>query len=127
MAGRWDDYYDDRRVCLIPLPRFPRLADKKRDIGVYFSGVLFAVGWWFFIDAVVYAATMEDPPVTIKLEDWISGIFSTLGMIIVNSIDKSRLTADDFTYSGSGIAWKARLFLFVGFACMAGGLAGSLA
>uniref|UniRef100_A0A1D1XKC2 UPF0220 protein C8D2.02c n=1 Tax=Anthurium amnicola TaxID=1678845 RepID=A0A1D1XKC2_9ARAE len=126
MAGRWDDYYDDRRVCLIPLPRFPRLAEKKRDIGVYFSGVLFAVGWWFFIDAVVYAATMEDPPVSIKLEDWISGIISTVGMIIVNSIDKTRLTADDFTYSGSGIAWKARLFLFVGFACMAGGLAGSL-
>ena len=51
------------------------------DLGLFHVSK-FAVGWWFFIDAVVYAATMENPPVTIKLEDWISGIFSTLGMIM---------------------------------------------
>jgi len=31
-----------------------------------------------------------------------------------------------YTYSGSGVAWKARAVLFVGFAFMAGGLAGSV-
>lgn len=47
-------------------------------------------------------------------------------MITINLIDKSRLSGDDFSYSGSGAAWKARLFLFVGFALLAGGLAGSV-
>ena len=58
--------------------------------------------------------------------DWIPAIFSALGMLIINSIDKSRLSADNFSYSGDGVAWKARVVLFMGFAAMAGGLAGAI-
>jgi hypothetical protein len=58
--------------------------------------------------------------------DWIPGIFSALGMLVINSIDKSRLSADGFSYSGDGVAWKARVILFMGFAAMAGGLAGGV-
>lgn len=53
-------------------------------------------------------------------------------MIIVNLIDKKRLIADgsaglSFSAHGDGgVAWKARLLLFMGFALMAGGLAGSI-
>jgi hypothetical protein len=47
-------------------------------------------------------------------------------MLVINSIDKSRLSADSFSYSGNGVAWKARLVLFLGFALLAGGLAGSV-
>ena len=47
-------------------------------------------------------------------------------MLVINSIEKTRLAADSFSYSGSGVAWKARLVLFLGFALMAGGLAGSV-
>jgi len=47
-------------------------------------------------------------------------------MIIINSIDKSRLGADSFSYSGDGVAWKARVVLFMGFAALAGGLAGGI-
>jgi hypothetical protein len=46
-------------------------------------------------------------------------------MLVINSIDKSRLSADSFSYSGNGVAWKAKLVLFLGFALLAGGLAGS--
>lgn len=42
----------------------------------------------------------------------------------INSIEKSRLTAD--SYSGGDVTWKARMVLFVGFALLAGGLAGSV-
>lgn len=45
---------------------------------------------------------------------------------MINSIEKSRLQADSFSYSGSGVAWKARFVLFLGFALLAGGLAGSV-
>ena len=47
-------------------------------------------------------------------------------MLVINSIEKSRLGADGFSYSGNGVAWKARFVLFLGFALMAGGLAGSV-
>lgn len=59
----------------------------------------------------------------------IPGLCSTFGMIIVNLIDKQRLLSDydDSPSSfGGSVAWKARLFLFLGFALMAGGLAGSV-
>jgi hypothetical protein len=47
-------------------------------------------------------------------------------MLVINSIDKSRLSADSWSYSGNGVAWKARLVLFLGFALLAGGMAGSV-
>ena len=68
----------------------------------------------------------SDPPTHITFVDWIPGICSALGMLVINSIDKSRLSADSFSYSGNGVAWKARLVLFLGFALLAGGLAGSV-
>ena len=67
----------------------------------------------------------SDPPVHITFIDWIPGIFSALGMLIINSIDKSRLMGED-TWHGDGVAWKARVVLFMGFAALAGGLAGSV-
>ena len=68
----------------------------------------------------------SDPAVNVTFVDWIPGICSALGMLVINSIDKSRLSADSFSYSGNGVAWKARLVLFLGFALLAGGLAGSV-
>ena len=47
-------------------------------------------------------------------------------MLIINSIEKTRLSADSFSYSGSGVAWKARVVLFLGFANLAGGMAGGV-
>lgn len=68
----------------------------------------------------------SEPAVHVTFVDWIPGICSALGMLVINSIDKSRLSADSFSYSGNGVAWKARLVLFLGFALLAGGLAGSV-
>jgi hypothetical protein len=47
-------------------------------------------------------------------------------MLVINSIDKSRLSSDAWSYSGNGVAWQARLVLFLGFALLAGGMAGSV-
>ena len=47
-------------------------------------------------------------------------------MLVINSIEKARLSADSYSYSGTGVAWRARLVLFLGFALLAGGLAGSV-
>ena len=57
--------------------------------------------------------------------DWLPGICSLLGMIVINLIDKDRVQGNE-DFGDSRAVWRARLFLFIGFALMAGGLAGSV-
>ena len=45
-------------------------------------------------------------------------------MLIINLIDKDRIKGDD-GFGDTAAVWRARL-LFIGFALMAGGLAGSV-
>ncbi|KAI5806557.1 hypothetical protein DFH27DRAFT_479987 [Peziza echinospora] len=108
-----------------PLPRLPS-SQAIRKAGVYVAGALFSLGFWFFIDASVYSKVNNPGDVHVEFVDWIPGICSALGMLVINSIEKSRLNADSFAYTGDGVAWTARLILFLGFALMAGGLAGSV-
>lgn len=88
----------------------------------------FSLGFYILIDASVFSHSPRNASSKhhITFVDWLPGICSALGMLVINSIDKGRLSADTFSYSGNGVAWKARLVLFVGFALMAGGLAGSV-
>ncbi|PWN98063.1 UPF0220-domain-containing protein [Tilletiopsis washingtonensis] len=138
--------YDPRRVCLLPLPPLPAfIRTNKRTLGIYLSGAAFALGWWVFLDAVLLSsismrAPPEDepwsPPATsMGFSDWLPGLCATLGMIVVNLIDKQLLgdAGGTFAFGGGsgggwgegGVQWRARMFLFVGFALLAGGLAGS--
>ena len=41
-------------------------------------------------------------------------------------IDRGLLTADEWSYSGSGVAWKARLWFFLGIAMLIGSFGGSV-
>ena len=56
--------------------------------------------------------------------DWIPGICSLLGYFIINLIDKDRVRGNE-GFGDSRAVWRAQLFLFIGFAFMAGGLARS--
>lgn len=47
-------------------------------------------------------------------------------MLIINFIDKDRVQGDEGFSGDSRAVWHARLTLFIGFALMAGGLAGSV-
>ena len=67
----------------------------------------------------------EDPPVHVTFVDWIPGICSLIGYFIINMIDKDRIRGEE-GFGDSRAVWRARLFLFIGFAFMAGGLAGSV-
>ncbi|KAG2133480.1 UPF0220-domain-containing protein [Suillus cothurnatus] len=99
------------------------------DLGLLYS---FALANWTFFDAAILSAhahpPYEDPqippPVHVQFVDWVPGICSLLGMLIINLIDKDRIRGDD--YGDPTAVWRARLFLFIGFAFMAGGLAGSV-
>ncbi|KAK2763547.1 hypothetical protein FQN52_004667 [Onygenales sp. PD_12] len=116
----------DNRLFRWGKPRWLSSAN-THTAGIYTSGALFSLGFFFFIDAAAYShSSRNGGDVHVKFVDWIPGICSALGMLVINSIEKSRLSADSFSYSGSGVAWKARFVLFLGFALLAGGLAGSV-
>ena len=79
------------------------------------------------LDAAVWSKSSKNGSVvSVTFTDWLPLIFSTLGMLIINSVEKQRLSSDSWSYSGSGVAWKARVVLFLGFAALAGGMAGGV-
>ncbi|KAI8348641.1 hypothetical protein BD560DRAFT_410597 [Blakeslea trispora] len=100
------------------------LGHKSRLVGVYLAGILFALGWWAFVDGLSVLWNLPDRQVAPGIEDWVPGIITTLGMIVVNLIDKEALKGN---YYDQAFVWRARLFLFLGFALMAGGFSGSVA
>ncbi len=96
-------------------------SDKWTNIGAQFS-----LSFFVLLDASVWSHNRNGSDIHINFIDWLPLIFSALGMLIINSIEKTRLSADSFSYSGSGVAWKARVVLFLGFASLAGGMAGGV-
>lgn len=111
----------------VSLFRFPFKIPTFRGIrkgGVYLSGALYALGFWIFLDAVLYSRYSNASDVHVTFIDWIPFLCSTLGTLIVNSIEKNRLLqgalSSDGGAFGSGVgdldssmAWQARTVLFL--------------
>ncbi|EDO16922.1 hypothetical protein Kpol_1020p30 [Vanderwaltozyma polyspora DSM 70294] len=123
------------RLFRLPF-KLPNSATARRW-GVYFAGVLYALGFWLFLDAVIYSKHANASDVHVTFIDWIPFLCSTFGTIIVSSIEKSRLLQGILSSEGGGLgylggdmdssmAWQARSVLFLGFALLAGGLSGSI-
>ena len=112
-------------LALLSVLCFHAQRSSSRSLTLFY--IQFSIGFFSFIDAAAYSKSAKNgSDYHVNFVDWIPGICSALGMLVINSIDKGRLAADSFSYSGNGVAWKARLVLFLGFALMAGGLAGSV-
>lgn len=67
----------------------------------------------------------------VKFTDWIPFILSSLGMLVINTVEKSRLSSESFSFgTSSGFSssadWQAKVVLFLGFAFLSGGVAGSI-
>lgn len=89
--------------------------------------VQFSLAFYIMLDSAVWSHSARNGSnVHVHFVDWLPLVFSSLGMLIINSVEKQRLSADSFSYSGSGVAWKARVVLFLGFAALAGGMAGGV-
>lgn len=98
-----------------------------RNAGVYAAGGLFSLAFYVLLDSAVWSKSDRNASdIHVSFVDWLPFIFSSLGMLIINSVEKTRLSSDSFSYSGSGVAWKARVVLFLGFAALAGGMAGGV-
>lgn len=129
-----DTHNESNRLFRVPfkIPTFHGV----RTLGVYMSGMFYALGFWVFLDSVLYSKHANASDVHVTFIDWIPFLCSTFGMIIVNSIEKSRLLNLEggdggFIHGGgddmdSAMAWQARTVLFCGFALLAGGLSGSI-
>jgi len=61
----------------------------------------------------------------VTFADWVPGICSLLGILVINLIDKDRIHGEE-GFGDPRAVWRAHFFLFVGLALMAGGLAGSV-
>ncbi|KAF8331290.1 uncharacterized protein EI90DRAFT_3057413 [Cantharellus anzutake] len=127
--------YDVGSVCNFPFD-IPQIRIKNKGAAaVYTAGAIFAIANWFFLDAAILSAHTKPPRdapydlvIHVSFVDWIPGICSIIGLLIVNLVNKANLRGEETSFSGSetNLVWRARLFLFMGFAFLAGGLAGSV-
>ncbi|KAG2066826.1 UPF0220-domain-containing protein [Suillus decipiens] len=97
--------YDPRRVCLNPFPDLNiNFGKHRRTIGIHVAGALFALANWTFLDAAILSAhahaSYDDPqiplPVHVQFVDWVPGICSLIGMLVINMIDKDRIRGNDY-------------------------------
>jgi hypothetical protein len=93
----------------------------RHEFGVYLAGAIFALAWWLFIDGAIQASQRGIH----MYAEWTPGLSIVLGMMVVNSIDQTRLTGDGYLLDPVS-AWRARLALFIGVTVMVGGIAGSV-
>ncbi|KKA28228.1 hypothetical protein TD95_002412 [Thielaviopsis punctulata] len=97
-----------------------------RNTGVYGAGGLFSLAFYIMLDSAVWSKSARNATdVHVSFADWLPLIFSSFGMLIINSVEKQRLSSDSIGYSGN-VAWQARVVLFLGFAALAGGMAGGV-
>lgn len=100
-----------------------------RSQTMYVSGVLYSLGFWLMIDASIFSKTLNASVVHVTFVDWIPFICSTLGMIVINSLDKVQLISASSSGFESGgaisLQWQARIVLFIGFSLIAVGFNGS--
>ncbi|ODV85193.1 hypothetical protein CANARDRAFT_7842 [[Candida] arabinofermentans NRRL YB-2248] len=114
------------RLFRFPVFKLPT-SQALKSVAIYLAGALYSLGFWSMIDAAIYSKTVNASIVHVTFVDWIPFVCSTMGMIIVNSIDKSQLIQSDggFSGMGGGMMWQARIVLFVGFSLLAIGISGA--
>lgn len=85
-------------------------SDTRARVGSYIAGFMFALGWWFFIDAVAYTSH-RNLTETIDFVKWLPGIGTSLALFGINSMDWGAVSADSMSYHGDNVACKARTFV----------------
>lgn len=118
---------DEERLFRFQWPRVS--STTLRATGVYLAGAFYALGFYALLDSALFSSHGNGSIIHVKFPDWLPFIVSSLGMLIINIVDKARLSGDSssFSFGGNSSAdWQAKVILFLGFASLAGGLAGSI-
>jgi hypothetical protein len=86
---------------------------------------LIALANWTFLDAAILSAHAKslwgspsdsEAPVHVTFVDWILGICSLLGYLIINLIDKDRVRGNE-GFGDSRAVWRARALPAVWYVC----------
>lgn len=80
------------------------------------------------LDSALWSSHKNPSTVHIGFIDWVPLLLSSLGMAVINLVEKTRINsgmAFGSEYGGSD-TWQARVVLFMGFAFLSGGIAGSV-
>lgn len=112
-------------IFRLPLPHISTIT--LRTAGIYLSGVFYSLAFYSLLDSALFSKSNANGSIVhVTFADWLPFVVSSLGMLIINIIDKSRLSLTaDFSHDQAA-EWSAKIVLFLGFACLAGGLAGSI-
>ena len=116
--------------------------------GSFLSGIIVAIGWYVFLDALVQARTqcitwtagdtfnpsnctevhqnpnLVAPPGLVSGTYWVPGILGTGGVVMLNLISWEAVT-DDSAF-GDGVSAKAKMFVFVALVLMFCSLGGAI-
>lgn len=102
--------------CTIPMPESLSSicenwdsGERRNFIASVVSGTLFALGWWFIIDASAAYPDQKDFP----HEYHVCGVMSTLAMLLVNTVSNGAVRGDMYTDGCLG-PFGARIWLFLG-------------
>ncbi|AOW04393.1 hypothetical protein LXG23DRAFT_20586 [Yarrowia lipolytica] len=114
----------------IAIPGFKLPPSSLRAVGVYASGAIFSLGFYAMLDAALYSSHKNVSTVHVRFfPDWLPLLFSCIGMLVINLVEKARLQSalTGGSSFSSGEDWQAKVVLFLGFAFLAGGMASSIA
>lgn len=93
-----------------------------REALIQYSG-----GFYTILDSALFSSHGNASVVHVKFVDWLPFLLSSLGMLVINTVEKSRLNSESLSFGGGNSAgWQAKVILFLGFALLSGGLAGSI-
>lgn len=120
---------DDNRLLRFNLPHLS--SNALRASGVYLAGAFYAAAFYTILDSALFSKHENGSDVHVKFTDWLPFILSSLGMLVINTVEKSRLSSESFSFGSSSgynspADWQAKVILFLGFALLSGGLAGSI-
>jgi len=76
------------------------------------SGVIFAIGWWIWIDANVFLSTVNKiDPVQIQFEYYIPSLGGTLALLMINAVSWQDIHDSGFWGNGP----RAKIWLLASF------------
>lgn len=91
------------------------------------AGILFATGWWLYIDGTSYGIRQEHDEVTSKAAGytWLPPLGVTISLIMINGMEWKELRAEGYG-ADRATANRARLFLIGALMVAFGSIAGSV-
>jgi len=98
----------------------------RETILSYSSGILFAIGWWIWIDGVAYAFHLPEETNRPVFGHWVPGIVSSIGLLMINAVNWTDLDGFGFGGLDDEVQKRARIWLLFSFTMAFGGIIASI-